>query len=138
MIQKQISIFLLLILFSLTSVAQTGAKDNLLFLLRKKEHLAQALVTTEQLRKPENKTYIRPGRIVVILCGEEVKMLTDTASAGLIYKAELQNVDIVACGLSLKKFNLEKEWLLPGVQYVANGFIKASELQKMGYLSVEI
>lgn len=138
MIKKQISLILLLIFVSMTAIAQAGAPDNLLFLLRKKEHLAQALVTAEQLRKPEAATTIRPGRIMIILCGEEVKMLADTSSAPLIRKAKLLNVDIAGCGLSLGKFNINKEQLLPGVQYVPNGFIKAFELQKQGYLSVEL
>jgi intracellular sulfur oxidation DsrE/DsrF family protein len=138
MIKKQISLILLVIFVSMTAIAQTGAPDDLLFLLRKKEHLAQALVTAEQLRQPEAATTIHAGKIMVILCGEEVKMLADTASASLIRKAKLLNVDIAGCGLSLGKFSIKKEQLLPGVQYVPNGFIKAFELQKQGYLSVEL
>lgn len=138
MIKKQINLILLLIFVSMTAIAQTGAPDNLLFLLRKKEHLAQALVTAEQLRKPEAATTVRAGKIMIILCGEEVKMLADTSSALLIRKAKFLNVDIAGCGLSLGKFNIKKEQLLPGVEYVPNGFIKAFELQKQGYLSVEL
>ncbi|WP_276132455.1 DsrE family protein [Polluticoccus soli] len=138
MIKKQISIFLFLLFASMVAIAQTTGEDNLLFLLRKKEHLAQALVTAEQLRSSEKTTTINPGEIVIILCGEEVKMLTEPSSVDLIKNAERLNVNVVACGLSLNKFNLSRQQLLPGVRYVTNGFIKAFELQKQGYLSVEL
>ena len=44
----------------------------------------------------------------------------------------------MACGLSLTKFNKTQNDLVKGIDYTENGFIKAFELQKQGYLSVEL
>ena len=44
----------------------------------------------------------------------------------------------MACGLSLAKFNKTQSDLVKGIDYTENGFIKAFELQKQGYLSVEL
>ncbi len=140
MIKKLFSILLLLLISIATvATAQTNNKDNLLFLLRKKEHVTQALVTVEQLRQTQAKnSTIRAGEIAIIVCGADVKALTDSSFSETVKKARLLNVHIWACGLSLKKFNLDRQQLLPGIEYTPNGFIKAFELQKQGYLSVEL
>ncbi len=113
--------------------------DNLLFLLRQQEHITQALNTISQLQTNEaaSKT-IKPGKTAIIICGETIKDFAGTGDNEIISEAKRLGVTLYGCGLSLKKFKLTKADLMPGIEYVENGFIKAFELQKKGYLSVEL
>lgn len=121
-----------------TQKTNTANKDNLLFLLRQTEHINQALKTVEQLQS-NAKTTLSPGKIVIIVCGEAVTTLgTAEAEVWVDKISQYPNVSILACGLSLKKFNKSEKDLIKGIGYTENGFIKAFELQKQGYLSVEL
>lgn len=113
-------------------------KDNLLFLLRQTEHINQALKTIDQLHANPTTT-LKTGKVVIIVCGEAVTALgTKDAEEWVETISKHPNVSIMACGLSLTKFNKTKNDLVKGIDYTANGFIKAFELQKQGYLSVEL
>jgi intracellular sulfur oxidation DsrE/DsrF family protein len=135
------------LLFALTAllVSSTGwaqgnspKKDNLLFLLRQTEHINQAIKTIDQLQAGQATT-LKPGTVVIIVCGEAVKALTTKEAEGWVQKTSAYpRVSIMACGLSLAKFGVTQSDLVKGVQYTENGFIKAFELQKAGYLSVEL
>ena len=129
------------LLFSTVSFSQkanSGKKDNLLFLLRQTEHINQALKTIEQLQSTSNTT-LKTGKVVIIVCGEAVTSLTTKdAEAWVEQISKYPNVSIMACGLSLSKFNKTRNDLVKGIGYTENGFIKAFELQKAGYLSVEL
>jgi intracellular sulfur oxidation DsrE/DsrF family protein len=109
-----------------------------LFLLRQAEHINQAIKTVDQLMVNNNSQVI-PGNIVIIVCGEVVTSLTTKDGEEWVQKlATYKNVSLVACGLSLEKFGKKETDLKQGVEYTHNGFIKAFELQKKGYLSVEL
>ena len=136
---------LLLILASLfvstigfSQKAEAGKKDNLLFLLRQTEHINQALKTVDQLQS-NAQTTLTPGNIVIVVCGEAVTKLGTQEAVKWVTKIKRHpHVSILACGLSLTKFNKSEKDLVPGIGYTENGFIKAFELQKQGYLSVEL
>lgn len=121
-----------------TQTKQANKKDNLLFLLRQKEHINQAMKTVDYLAG-EADTKLNTGKVVIIVCGEAVTTLTtNEAEAWVKQISKHPNVSIMACGLSLSKFNKTKNDLVKGIDYTENGFIKAFELQKQGYLSVEL
>lgn len=137
---KRLSILLVSLLFITAVFAQTKQhSDNLVFLLRQPEHITQALKTIDQLKNnaAASKT-IKPGKVGIIVCGEAVKNFAGANNNETIFEAQRLGVTLYACGLSLKKFELNKTDLMPGIEYVDNGFIKAFELQKQGYLSVEL
>jgi len=117
---------------------ETPKKDNLLFLLRQPEHIDQALKTIGQLPEMSD-SGINPGKVVIIVCGEAVNALTNNEASRwtkqLVHHPELS---ILACGLSLTKFNKTEKDLVQGIGYTPNGFVKAFQLQKQGYLSVEL
>ena len=116
----------------------SGKKDNLLFLLRQTEHINQALKTIDQLQA-QPKTTLKTGKVVIIVCGEAVTSLTTKEAEAWVEKiSKYPNVSLMACGLSLTKFNKTQNDLMKGIDYTENGFIKAFELQKQGYLSVEL
>lgn len=117
--------------------ANSDRKDNLLFLLRQTEHINQALKTIEQLNS--SGTTLNTGKIAIIVCGETVTTLgTKDAEAWVDRISKYPHVSIIACGLSLTKFKKTQADLVKGIDYTENGFIKAFELQKQGYLSVEL
>ena len=129
---------LLISVASFSQKAHSHKKDNLLFLLRQTKHINQAIKTIEQLQA-NAKTTLKPGKAVVIVCGEAVTSLTIKEAEAWVEKiSKYPNVSLMACGLSLTKFNKTQNDLVKGIDYTENGFIKAFELQKQGYLSVEL
>lgn len=122
--------------FSQTTVSHK--KDNLLFMLRQTEHINQAIKTIAELKNNKD-SELDPGNIVIIVCGEAVLELTKQDAGKWVDEiSKFDNVSILACGLSLDKFQKKQSDLMPGIRYTKNGFIKAFELQKEGYLSVEL
>ncbi len=137
---KILFIVTIVLLFSQALSAQqndSSDKDNLVFLLRKPEHIGQALKTIDQLYS--DKSDIRPGNIEIVVCGQAVTTLTEAQAAEWAKKISgFPSASILACGLSMAKFGVPKDKLAPGIGYIENGFIRAFELQKKNYLSVEL
>lgn len=137
---KRKIITLLLLMFSITAFAQEGSakKDNLLFLVRNKEHVSQAIKTIADLQTCRESS-VHPDKAVIIVCGEAVKSLAEPeALQWLSHLHGLEGVSILACGLSLEKFSVPPAKLVPGIGLVKNGLVKAFELQQQGYLSIEL
>ena len=129
---------LLASLVSFSQMKPVHEKDNLLFMLRQTEHINQAIKTIKEL-KTGNTSQLKPGNIEIIVCGEAVVSLTkEDAGKWVEQISEFENVSIVACGLSLDKFQKKQSDLVKGIGYTRNGFVRAFELQKLGYLSVEL
>jgi intracellular sulfur oxidation DsrE/DsrF family protein len=125
-------------LLSFTQKSSAPKKDNLLFMLRQPEHINQAIKTIDELMTQKS-SKLNVGEIVIIVCGEAVVNLTMAdAETWVDNTSKYKNVSLVACGLSLDKFKKREADLVKGVQYTRNGFIRAFELQKAGYLSVEL
>ena len=138
---KKLSILFVSLFFVASGFAQKKAAhaDNLVFLLRQPEHITQALKTIDQLKTGAVKSNsIKTGKVAIIVCGEAVKNFAGTTDNEMLEEAKRLGVTLYGCGLSLKKFEIKKEDLMPGMQYVENGFVKGFELQKQGYLSVEL
>ena len=107
-------------------------------MLRQPEHINQAIKTIDELMTHKH-SGLKTGDIVIIVCGEAVVNLTTQEAETWVEKtSKYKNVSIVACGLSLDKFKKTEADLVKGIKYTRNGFIKAFELQKKGYLSVEL
>ncbi len=138
---KKLSFLFITVLLTATSFAQKNKikQDNFLFLLRQPEHITQALKTIDQLQtKAVVSKTLHPGKTAIIICGEAVKNFAGSIDNETVMEANRLGVTLYGCGLSLKKFELTKTDLMPGIGYVENGFVKAFELQKQGYLSVEL
>jgi intracellular sulfur oxidation DsrE/DsrF family protein len=107
-------------------------------MLRQAEHINQAIKTIDDLMAKKSSN-LNVGEIVIIVCGEVVTSLTTKDAEAWVEKtSKYKNVSIVACGLSLDKFGKKELDLVKGIKYTRNGFIRAFELQKQGYLSVEL
>ncbi|WP_290792158.1 hypothetical protein [Flavihumibacter sp. UBA7668] len=132
-----IAFFLFLTGTVFSQVKQQG--DQLVFLVKQKEHFFQVIKTIESFKKSNTST-IHASHTVIILCGELVRELNgqDLKISKRLEQAGQLETDVYACGLSLEKFNIPKESLPASVLYTENGLIKLLELQKAGYLSVQL
>ncbi|MGZ5253354.1 MAG: DsrE family protein [Flavitalea sp.] len=119
------------------SAQQNNPSDKIVFLLRQDEHITQAVNTAVDL-KNKNISSVHPSEVAIIICGESVKNLNTEKMTETLEVACANNITVYACGLSMKKFGLTKKDLPASVQYIENGLIKSLELQKQGYLSVEL
>ena len=111
--------------------------DNIVFLLRQQEHFIQAVKTIGALKEMKISN-IKPSKVVVILCGEMLKNISSKEMSHQLELAHSQGITVYACGLSLNKLGISKESLPLNILYVENGLIKSLELQKEGYLSIEL
>lgn len=111
--------------------------DNIVFLLRQKEHIIQAVKTLVSLKESKIST-VKPHASVIIVCGDAVKDLINADLLPILKIASEHHMYVYACGLSLSKFGISKDQLPSSVLYVENGLVKILELQKKGYLSVEL
>ena len=89
-------------------------------------------------QKQKNVSKIRPAKVGIILCGEMLRRISSTEMSHHLEMAGAQGIIVYACGLSLNKLGISKETLPANVLYVENGLIKSLELQKEGYLSIEL
>ncbi len=135
-----LSIFTTIItLFAVNLNAQntTDIKNNDYVVLTSKiPQLKPILLTAESLALEDGDDY---GDFQIIICGKTVEDLKDKSKMNdLLHKAEAQNVKIMVCGFSLKKFNVEESELPKELEVVPNGILYNFQLQKKGYKSITL
>lgn len=109
---------------------------NYVVLTRKVPQLKPILLAAEELKAQDGDKF---GDFQVVVCGKAVQDLTDKETMhAFLEKAEKAGVIINACGFSLKKFKVNKEDLPEALRVVDNGILHNFELQKKGYLSIEL
>lgn len=138
---KYIKIFIIVLTIGFISTSygqkQPAKGDNIAFLLRQQEHFTQAVKTISALKEMKV-SKIKPSKVVVILCGEMLKNISSEEMGHQLDLASAQGTTVYACGLSLTKLGISRESLPSNVLFVENGLIKSLELQKAGYLSIEL
>lgn len=138
---KYIKIFLMILSIGIINQSygqkQIVKEDNIVFLLRQQEHFTQANNTVAALKKNDG-SKIKPSKVVIILCGEMLKNIASEEMSHQLEVACAQGTIVYACGLSLNKLGISKDSLPSNLLYVDNGLIKNLELQKEGYLSIEL
>lgn len=128
-------------LFSNPLQAQSSHEDNAehinyVVLTRKVPQLKPILLAAEELKVQDGAKF---GDFQVVVCGKTVQDLTNKEiMGGFIEKAEKAGVTINACGFSLKKFGVDRTELPEALRVVENGILHNFELQKKGYLSIEL
>lgn len=135
-----LSIFTTIItLFAVNLNAQNTTdikKNDYVVLTSKIPQLKPILLTAESLALEDGEDY---GDFQIIICGKTVEDLKDKSKMNdLLHKAEAQNVKIVVCGFSLKKFNVEESELPKELEVVPNGILYNFQLQKKGYKSITL
>lgn len=142
---KTIFSSLVLSLFFIAGSAQQSIKQskaanqetifNYGVLTKNVQQLKPILLAAEALAKEDGKAF---GNFEIIVCGKNIGDLTDLKSMEPFMKeAERLGASIIACGFSLKKFKVTGE-LPKGVKKVDNGILYNLQLQKKGYLSLEL
>ena len=111
-------------------------KNNYVVLTKKVPQLKPIILTAEALKTQDKENY---GEFQVIICGKTVKDLTEKDDVKpFLEAAKKANVKIVVCGFSMKKFEVNAEDLPKELEVVPNGILYDFELQKKGYLSIEL
>lgn len=134
------SILMVLGLFGSTGLkaqaVDANIKHNYVILTQKVPQLKPILLTAESLRQEDSNSF---GDFQVILCGRETGDITDPEKMGdFISEAEEAGVQLVACGFSLSKFNIDKSKVPKGIKIVENGILYNLQLQKKGYKSLSL
>ncbi|AVR47496.1 sulfur reduction protein DsrE [Christiangramia fulva] len=135
-----LGVFLLTLAFSNALIAQTSTHEhhshNYVVLTKKIPQLQPIILTAEALAEEDGESF---GDFQAIICGKTVQELTDKEMMkSFIEKAEEAHVKIVVCGFSLKKFKVNKEDIPEELEVVDNGILHDFQLQKKGYLSIEL
>lgn len=135
-----LSIFTTIItLFTVSMNAQESMdikKNDYVVLTSKVPQLKPILLTAESLALEDAEHY---GDFQIIICGKTVEDLKDKSIMhDFLHKAEAQNVKIVVCGFSLKKFHVEESELPKELEVVPNGILYNFQLQKKGYKSITL
>ncbi len=115
---------------------ENPAAYNYVVMTKKVDQLYPILLAAAHLAKEDKKQF---GQFEVIICGKDIGEMTDEQKMEKHLKeAEMLGVNILACGFSLKKFDVNPEKIPGNVKIVENGILHNMELQKKGYLSLEL
>lgn len=118
------------------SYSQESSKHNYVVLTKKVGQLKPILLAAKALAEEDGVNF---GNFEVIVCGKEIGKLTNTENMQThLAEAEKVGADIIACGFSLNKFDVDDKKLPKDVRIVENGILYNFELQKKGYLSLEL
>lgn|SRR5690554_4022037 len=133
------SLFLMLVLFNnanLQAQDVDSSKNNYVVLTTKVPQLQPIILTAEALKAEEGDTF---GDFKVIICGKDIGQITDPEKINeFILKAKKAGVQIIACGFSLNKFNVDKTKVPASMDIVENGILYNFQLQKKGYKSLSL
>ncbi len=111
-------------------------ETNYFVLNRNLQQLKAISLAAGDLAKADGNNF---GEFQVVICGKTVKELTNAETmAPILELAEKNNVMLIACGFSLKKFGVKKEDLPKGMKAVDNGILHGFTLQKDGFHSITL
>ncbi len=118
------------------SYSQETGKQNYVVLTKKVAQLKPILLAAKALAKEDGSNF---GNFEIIVCGKEIGDLTDLEKLQPhLTEAKKIGATIVACGFSLKQFNVDISKLSKDVQIVDNGILYNFQLQKKGYKSLSL
>ncbi len=129
----------LLLVFALAPaalVAQSESTQNYFVLNRNLEQLKAISLASGELAEMDGADF---GSFEVVICGQAVKDLTNAEKMKPILELARKNrVQLIACGFSLKKFEVDQGELPEEMKVVANGILHGFLLQKEGYHSITL
>lgn len=103
-------------------------------LVRNAEHLEASVKTGAELIKQNPSIAFQ-----IVVCGPLVKDIADVAAMRqLMYRAEEEGVTVLACGISMKKFNIAAADLPRSVKVTENGLLYIFGLQENGYKTITL
>lgn len=131
-------LFIILAVFSTNNVQaqQESNKHNYVVLTKKVPQLQPILLTAKNLQEEDGSKF---GDFQVIICGKMIGDITEPEKMEEFLKeAEKLGVELVACGFSLNKFEVEKAKVPAQIKVVENGILYNFQLQKKGYKSISL
>ncbi|PTX43627.1 hypothetical protein C8P64_2157 [Christiangramia gaetbulicola] len=129
------SIIILLSVFAGNEAkAQRDSSYNYVVLTKKLPQLKPILLTAEKLKEKDGDRF---GEFQVIICGKTIEDITKPEKIDKFRTiSDKIGVQLVACGFSLNKFEVDIEKVPSDIKIVENGILYNFELQKKGYLSL--
>ena len=116
--------------------AQTtvSEENNYVILTRKIAQLQPILLAAQELKKEDGDMF---GQYHVIICGQEIGGITEPDKVDkFIAMSKKAGVQLVACGFSLNKFDVDRDLVPKDIIIVENGLLYNLQLQKKGYYSL--
>lgn len=118
------------------SYSQESTSNNYVVLTKKVDQLKPILLAAKALAEEDGSSF---GNFEIIVCGKEIGELTNTEKMKThLAEAKKVGANIIACGFSLKKFNIDSKKLPKNMIIVENGILHNLELQKKGYFSLSL
>ncbi|MGY5851680.1 DsrE family protein [Salegentibacter sp. F14] len=103
-------------------------------LTKKVDQLKPILLTAEALSEEDGDHF---GEFQVIVCGKDISQLTNTSKmTPFVEQAQKLGVELVACGFSLNKFQVDRKEIPKEMTVVENGILHNLQLQKKGFYSL--
>ncbi|WP_026452441.1 hypothetical protein [Aequorivita capsosiphonis] len=118
------------------SFAQQMDKQNYVVLTKNVQQLKPILLAAEALANQDGEDF---GNFEIIVCGKTIGDSTNLeVMQPHLEKAQLIGANIVACGFSLNRFKVDRKRIPKDMKIVKNGILYNFQLQKQGYLSLEL
>lgn len=135
---KKMAFLFIGIVFNISAIAQSlpSLQNDYVVLTKKISQLNVIMTSSTALKAYDGENF---GEFQVIICGETVKALSDEKTVEDIKaKAEIANIKIVICGFSLDSFQMDREAVSSQLEIVDNGLLYNFQLQKKGFISIEL
>lgn len=111
-------------------------KNNYIILTKKLGQLKPIILASEEMKKKDGDNF---GVFHVVFCGKNVEDLVDKRRMKKhLERLKGSSVKLIACGFSLKKFDINPKRLPEGIDVVDNGISYALKLKKMGFFGLEL
>lgn len=128
-----------LVLFTTSVNAQTSRnteKFNYIVSTSRTAQLEPIIATAEALAKEDAEKF---GEFQAIIYGKTVQELTDKETMKkFIAKAKNANVRLIVCNMALKTFEVNPNDIPDEFEIVDNAFTHILQMQKQGYLSIQL
>ena len=118
------------------STINAQTKNNYVVLSKNIQQLQPILQTATALQEEDGNKF---GEFHVIFCGKTLQETQDNPEFTVLLKtAHKQAVKVFACGISLKKLNLNEKDLPTELKVTENGILYGFQLAKKGFLTLSI
>jgi len=119
-----------------TSLSEKKEQHDYVVMTKNVQQLKPILLAAKELAKEDGNSF---GKFEIIVCGKNIGDLTNQKDLEPHLKeAKNLGANIIACGFSLKKFNVDPNLLPKEMEIVENGILHSFERQKQGYFNLEL
>lgn len=122
---------------SFTKANETSKEKNYAILLSQSRHVKGTLNMLNSMKKDKTKLQFDKARVVLYSDAiHTVKKKSEIIKE--IKLAQKNGVEIVVCGVALKRQNVSQEDLLPGILIVEQAIYEMLRLKTLGYISIDL